>query len=124
MWTVGSSLAPDGSRRPIILHFNGSTWQDSSVPAFTTNTYLSSIAAISANDIWAVGATTGANGAGQTLTMHWNGSSWSVVPSPSPSPTVSNSLKAVGLHAASGAVWAVGYANGTSSTTLAMRFQP
>ncbi len=49
----------------------------------TTNRLLTSVAAISTNDVWAVGYSFTSNGAPQTLTEHWNGTQWSIVSSPS-----------------------------------------
>ena len=64
--------------------------------------FLSSVAAISANDIWTVGSS-----GGKTLTEHWNGTQWSTVSSPNPG--VSNQLDAVTQIPSTTQLWAVGY---------------
>src|SRR5204862_547524 len=61
------------------------------------SSYLSGVAAVSANDIWAVGG---------SLIEHWDGSNWSVVPSPSPSAGYSNLYGVAAVSAND--VWAVG----------------
>jgi len=68
---------------------------------------LSSVTAVSANDIWAVGYSF-SSGAEQLLIEHWNGVQWSIVSAPNPitgaSSDVLNSVTEVSAHD----VWAVG----------------
>src|SRR5258705_2268609 len=47
------------------------------------NSGLSSVAAVSANDVWAVGTSGSQRSSGQTVIEHWDGTQWSVVQSPS-----------------------------------------
>jgi hypothetical protein len=75
-------------------------------PRATIN-YLTSMAAVSADDIWAVGFY-GPGSGDQTLIEHWDGTAWSVVPSPSPG--TDNYLQGVAVVAAND-VWAVGYSH-------------
>ncbi|HEX9988655.1 MAG TPA: hypothetical protein VGE45_09285 [Chloroflexia bacterium] len=107
VWAVGYFRS--GSPYPFqmfIAHWDGKSW--SQVPSPNTGFFsnvLTSVDAISANDIWAVGYSMAQNAPAsqtQTLTIHWNGSSWSVVPSGSFNQL--NSVSAV----SSNDVWAVG----------------
>jgi hypothetical protein len=118
VWAVGTTNV--GPTQTLIEHWDGTSW--SVVPSpnggngtTNANNSLSSIAAVSANDIWAVGTFTNpATGLGQTLTEHWDGTSWTIIPSPNASTTGTNAL--LGVTALSdGTVIAVGYA--ISSTT-------
>ncbi len=74
---------------------------------------LSSVTAISANDIWAVGVTVspgGHGGKGHALLKHWNGTAWSIVPGASPRYANLNGVATV----AANDVWAVGRIEHTS----------
>jgi hypothetical protein len=89
-WAVGYALGktaggygPD----PLILHWNGRTWDRVPAPATADHGALVSVAAISARDAWAVGTrsdygkdSSKADNSPQIL--HWNGSSWAQVPDP------------------------------------------
>jgi hypothetical protein len=70
--------------------------------------YLSSVAAISANDVWAVGTSAQRfeviPDVDQSLIEHWNGTAWSIVPDASPTNTYLSGVAAV----ATNDVWAVG----------------
>ncbi len=66
---------------------------------------LTSMAAVSANDIWAVGTTLSAAEQGRALIEHWNGSTWSMVSSPVPGD--SSALYGVTAISANN-IWAVG----------------
>jgi hypothetical protein len=73
---------------------------------------LSSVAAVSPQDVWAVGGA-GGTYAGQlktTLIEHWDGSRWEVIDSPEAG-THTNELNAVDALATDDA-WAVGYSSG------------
>jgi hypothetical protein len=59
----------------VLVHWNGTTWQQSPNPAPTLSG-LADIAAVSATDIWAVGST----GSYPTaVILHWNGTKWTQV---------------------------------------------
>jgi hypothetical protein len=120
-WAVGD-YDGDNFQGPLILHWNGTSWQSLVVPEPQdgTNIELNAIAAASANDIWAVGRYS-TNVGQSTLTMHWNGTAWSIVASPNPN-TFLNQLNAVTVLA-SGQAWAVGHtSDGTGYKTLTMRW--
>src|SRR5207237_741608 len=114
VWAVGYYRSGP-PYEPLTIHWDGTSWSQvpSSNPAMFSNT-LTSVDAISANDIWAVGYSS-AEGAPasqtRTLTMHWNGSNWSVVPS-----GFFNQLSSVSA-VSSNDVWAVG-SNGLYSITV------
>jgi hypothetical protein len=122
-WAVGDYDDGSGGQLPLILRWDGASWQSVTVPEPQggTNIKLNGIAAASANDIWAVGYYTNASFEQSTLTMHWNGAAWSIVASPNPL-TGFNQLRAVAVLP-SGQAWAVGYtSDGTGFKTLAMRW--
>ena len=116
LWAVG-----EAGPSALILHWNGTQWTIVSSPSAGIVPNLTSVVAISANDVWAVGWT-GGNSGPVTLIEHWNGSTWSVVPSPNPSAT-SNHLYGV-TAVATNNVWAVGDFNATggSQRTLFLRW--
>ena len=112
VWAVGYFRnGPPYASIPFIVRWDGTSW--SQVPAPNTGIFsnvLTSVDAISANDIWAVGYSMEQNAPAsqtRTLTIHWNGSNWSVVPS-----GFFNQLSSVSA-VSSNDVWAVG--TGTNS---------
>src|SRR5215467_8675170 len=107
-----------------LLHWNGSTWAQMTVPARKFSA-LASVSADSANDAWAVGRTPGSGGAIKDLALHWNGTAWAHVrvPSPGKAPVVDN-LVSVSADTPSDA-WAVGFFStigGTSTSALALHW--
>ncbi len=88
-WAVGSSSNGNIQQSNVVTsalieHWNGRQWSivQSPKPQFDQNN-LSSIAAVSANDIWTVGYTLDhKTNAAKTLIEHWDGSHWSIIPSP------------------------------------------
>ncbi len=105
LWAVGTA-----GTSALILHWNGTQWGIVPSPQLGINPTLTSVVAISANDVWAVGYTF-SDSRQVTLTEHWNGSTWSVVPSPNPSATYNYLLGVTAL--ATNNVWAVGNFNAT-----------
>jgi hypothetical protein len=121
-WAVGS-YDQQTSSRPLILRWNGASWQSVAAPepAGATNLQLNAVAARSATDAWAVGSYIDTSFNRRTLTLHWNGSAWSIVPSPNPNSFL-NALNAV-TASLDGEIWAVGYtSSGTGYRSLAMRW--
>jgi hypothetical protein len=85
---------------PYTLHWNGKTWQLTSVPTVgSEGSLLNGIVVLSATDAWSVGQTQESNGSLLTLTEKFDGSAWKISPSPDPGSqgklTV-NTLEAVG----------------------------
>ena len=68
---------------------------------------LTSVAAVSANDVWAVGGSGSQMGSGQPIIEHWNGTQWSAVSSPSTG-TLYSILTGV-TAISTNDVWAVGW---------------
>jgi hypothetical protein len=99
-------------------HWDGTTWQKTSVPVLDGDTtWIEEMAAVSTSDIWAVGPQLGevyktpGDGPGEfdqgqrPLTMHWDGTAWVEVKVPAMSGR-SSSLHAVAIGG--GSTWAVG----------------
>jgi len=123
-WAVGSYDDGNGGSLPLLLRWNGSSWQSVQAPAPSgaSEVTLKSIAAVSARDIWAVGSYTDFSGntLRKTLTLHWNGSQWKIVASPNPQSFL-NALNSVTTLAAND-VWAVGYTSNGGYKTMALHW--
>jgi hypothetical protein len=131
-WAVGHGW--DGTKaRTLIEQWDGTSW--TIVPsrniggAANQNNFLSSVTAISANNVWAVGdaeASTTAAGqvpaTGVTLAEHWNGSTWTAISSANSSTSLNEFNAVTAISPTS--VWAVGdYYNGSNvDQTLAETF--
>ncbi|MEO8328298.1 MAG: T9SS type A sorting domain-containing protein, partial [Nitrospirota bacterium] len=108
IWAVGYMDRGSGTRSTLIEHWDGTSWTivTSPNPGVYVST-LSSVTALSANDVWTVGWYSSDGGATYlTMTIHWNGTTWSVIQSPNPSP-IYNELKEVRAVSANN-IWAVG----------------
>jgi hypothetical protein len=114
VWAVGDdadSGAPSAQYRPLIEHWNGSSWSVVTIRMRGTSDFINGISAVSASNIWAVGfyrTSLDPNGPYFTFIEHWNGSAWSVVKSPSPG-SENNGLAAAARVPATSSVWAVGF---------------
>ena len=64
---------------PLIMHWDGTAWQQSPTPIPGTYIDLYGVSAVSSTDVWAVGTYTDHQGLGRSLNMHWDGTEWSVV---------------------------------------------
>lgn len=73
---AGGELFEDPYDLPLLEHFNGKKWTQSSPPI--TDCIVQGISADAANDVWAIGVTLG----GGTCTLHYNGTAWQYVSSP------------------------------------------
>jgi hypothetical protein len=62
----------------------GKTWKGYSPSPGAQRDILTSVAAISDNDVWATGEQMDSAGTWHTLAEHWNGTSWTAVPSADP----------------------------------------
>jgi len=104
-WGVGV-LQPNGQHvQPLIMHWNGTSWDMVPHPLSGQRGELKKVGVVSANDVWAVGRYWPDGGQQLTLAMRWNGSQWSVVPTPNFS-TV-NSLEDITVISAND-IWAAG----------------
>jgi hypothetical protein len=124
-WAVGSADDGSGGSNPLILRWNGTSWQriaNLPVPPNADVVTLQGVAVVSANEAWAVGSyQDGSAILEKTLILNWNGVAWNIVPSPNPE-SFQNALNAVTIVSA-GSAWAVGYASdGTGYKTLALRW--
>ncbi|MFG2001196.1 hypothetical protein ACGFNU_18825 [Spirillospora sp. NPDC048911] len=107
IWAVGAFVdrgQPNGTRHPLAMHWNGSAWTQSDVPA-SGNAILYSVTTISPTDAWAVGSKDGYR---KPVAYHWNGSAWSEMPTPMVGTSGNNLFYAVTALGAD-KVWAVGY---------------
>jgi hypothetical protein len=78
----------------------------SSIPTFSTESFLNSVSALDADSVWAVGSYYDTqNSTYRTLTMHWNGTQWTTVSSPA---LGNNSILHSVRFTREGDVWAVG----------------
>jgi hypothetical protein len=121
VWAVGQSDAPGGQTGAALAeHWNGTSWSIVAVKhagnshmASGRSEDLTSVDAITADDVWAVGfyppsaAVTNLPFSvnDSTLIEHWNGTSWSIVGAPDA--TTSDNLNSVSADSSSD-IWAVG----------------
>ena len=117
IWGVGNTFTKLGYPRTLTEHWNGSVWSRVASPNVLkgmNGDELSSVAAVSPQDVWAVGYSSAAYD--QALVEHWNGTRWSIVAAPDPAPEV----RLLGVTAISATdIWAVGnYASQSDSGSL------
>jgi hypothetical protein len=82
LWAVGERLPDSRHVFPLLEHWNGRRWAYSAGASLRgRQAYLTSVAALTADDIWAVGdfASVGSLPPAP-LIEHWNGRSWSLQP--------------------------------------------
>jgi hypothetical protein len=82
IWAVGDRLPDSRHVFPLLEHWDGRQWTYSAGASLSgRQAYLTSVAALSADDAWTVGyfASVGANPP-TPLIEHWNGRSWSLQP--------------------------------------------
>jgi hypothetical protein len=74
-WAAGYYQDPGNGWSTLILHWNGRAWRWVTSPNLpgTQFTWLTAIAATSADSAWAVGDTPG-----QAIVLHWNGTAWQI----------------------------------------------
>jgi hypothetical protein len=122
IWAVGTYKANPNNPIdvPLIEHWNGSSWsminqQYSS--SFATGG-LTSVVALSANNVWMVGSQRGNINTTPTQTFieHWNGSQIQMVASPNPVNTTSNYLKTITATAAND-IWSLGISDTGNTLT-------
>jgi hypothetical protein len=113
VWAVGGAPFGGVSARALLLHWNGSTWSMSPSPPnaeFWASSTRNGVTALTPTDVWAVG---------DYDAWHFDGTAWTV--------PVAGAQFAADVHAAPGAVWAVGsyianpYGGGVQ-TPIAYRF--
>jgi hypothetical protein len=99
-WAVGNSAR--------VLHWNGTTWTQATIPGLPAAVSLNAVQALSPADVWAVGeASSGEPYAlSKTLIVHWDGTAWTRVPSPGPT-SLGVSLSSLNMDSATDG-WAAG----------------
>lgn len=109
-WAVGETKQSSfRTGAPLILHWNGASWQSVAPPSGTTGKLLAA-ARSSATDLWAVGD----DGHGKALVLHSAGAAWSRVPVPEfASPVHLNGVRAISPTN----VWVVG-SEGSARTLI------
>lgn len=119
IWAVGFSGNYKQGFEPLILHWDGRSWNVQTAPKFSTQEIGSTfygVSAVSANDIWAVGLSRipyGLEGAAdRALIQRSNGRKWSVVTNPY-SYELYSTLYAVSAVSAN-EVWTVGDKSGAA----------
>ncbi len=88
-WAVGDA----GSTDFTLLHWNGTSWNASSLAFACSNQNLAAVSSVYSNEAWAVGNSykssgkcTGSGGKQRYTILQWNGTSWSeLTPSTAPS---------------------------------------
>jgi hypothetical protein len=124
VWAVGDFMPQLTSpQTAFIEHWNGHKWSVVPSPRPGQLSGLSSVRAVSANDVWAVGLYYNNAGNSQTMIEHWNGKKWRIVPSPSPGFSA-NGLGGLAVVSATD-IWAAGAQSsdqGNSYQTLIERW--
>jgi hypothetical protein len=74
VWAVGDSSDSIETSRPLIAHWDGSSWQTVTNPRIGYSDYLFGVAAVSSSDVWTVGAISngGKSSPYQTLVDRYN----------------------------------------------------
>lgn len=118
IWAAGTAQSEGWRNRvtqSVLLHYNGTSWSQVTVP---DNDGITDVAAISPTNAWAVGA--------DGTILHWNGGSWTVATTMFTSPAIAS--PAIAAESATN-IWiagvvasgefAVAHYNGTSWTSQA-----
>jgi hypothetical protein len=113
VWAVGFSQNSANQQSGLVVHWDGSSWTQVSLPG--NSQQLDAVTAVSASDVWAAGFDT----SGQPFLAHYDGTTWTTQ---SPSP-VSGGGSIGGLAATSGSdVWAVGTSGSAQSQPLILHW--
>ncbi|HEU4422556.1 MAG TPA: hypothetical protein VFR67_08435 [Pilimelia sp.] len=111
VWVVGAAFSWTlFSTVPYVLHWNGQSWQQGTIPNAPTGEFHA-VTALSPTKVYAAGL----KNYGQTLVARWNGSTWSQESTPSPSG--SNYLVDASATG-TGTVWTVGSRHDSGSWTM------
>jgi hypothetical protein len=82
IWAVGYENFLESDARTVVIHYDGTSWQQVTSTNASTSDQLSAVTALAPDDVWAVGNSQPEHSPQTTLIEHWDGTSWSVVPSP------------------------------------------
>jgi len=120
-WAVGESFT-SSKITTLILHWDGTIWQQVPSPNPGHSNELFGIAATSASNAWAVGDATNGT-AEQTLVLHWNGRQWTQAVSPDQGGSTNGNVLVAASATSTQNAWAVGYfANGAGDSTLILHW--
>ena len=111
VWAVGYSGFVAENSKPLVYHYDGTTWQTVKVPSVGAADEFTAVVALAPNDVWAVGTSIAVeHDPTVTLIEHYDGSQWSVVSSPNVGPNSANqSNRLFGITAVSPTdIWAFG----------------
>lgn len=115
-WVDNDVGKRSGTRRTLILTWNGSSWAQAASPnPGTTSDTLSGVSCASTSSCVAVGSSANATGPSQALIAAWNGTSWTSQTSPSPG-TVRNGLAGVSC-VANGTMFCVAVGSSSNGST-------
>jgi hypothetical protein len=108
---VGYLLDFDNQRTlTLIEHWDGESWQVVPSPNWNSNpgalNKLTSVSALSTDDLYAVGFNNSGPGGSATMIQHFDGDNWSIIPSPTMG--LSQQLWGVKALPDSGEIWAGG----------------
>jgi hypothetical protein len=123
-WAVGYYVNSAQVEQTLVLHWNGTSWNQVASPDPGTSSRYNALSGVTAtwrSNAWAVGYYVNSAHVAQTLALHWNGTAWSVTATPDRG--TNNELLAVKATSKTNA-WAVGYNDTTAyvAQTLAMRW--
>jgi hypothetical protein len=109
IWAVGYKTFSNQTAETLVLHYNGTSWQQVSAPVQGNGeNVLTSVSAASGNNVWAAGYYIDGSQR-KTLTLHYDGITWSYVPSVNEGQGASI-LRDIEVSSESDA-WAVGFGN-------------
>jgi FG-GAP-like repeat len=113
VWAVGYKTFSNRRAETLVLHYNGTSWQQVSAPALGNGeTVLTSVSAASGNNVWAAGYYV--DGVQRKpLTLYYDGATWSHVPSAAGG-HLTSVLRDIKASSQSDA-WAVGFENRPSA---------
>lgn len=128
-WAVGFKNDNNfNNSRTLTAHWDGRQWRTVPSPnpasnpeceGFTTSNFLSSVAAVSSNDVWAVGSGEACSTLQLPLAMHWDGTRWKAVRTPKLFTTENAAFNAV-FATASDNVYAVGSQPASNAAILTL----
>jgi len=116
VWAVGQKPTRHYLDLTIAMHFDGTKWTAVPTPNplklhNEDENWLTSIAAVSSNDIWATGVARDPDWGirDYPFTVHWDGTKWSEVPTPDPGGSTRDTDLYSVIAPSSTDVWAVGH---------------
>ncbi len=122
IWAAGEITSSTSGPLPLMLHWDGTSWTEKTVPG-GAGTALLSVEAVSASDVWAAGSSNTA-----AFMLHYDGTSWTQSPLPAltPPPGDSSIVTAIGSLDAISAddVWVAGttFVSSGHSTPVALHW--